>query len=100
MAGDAMGIRDLWHILWAPTSSGPPPAIDKAELARLVGLAEAAYDGMYDARRPKDEYEDASRFFHQAIQEAQRLGLDDEVARLTARSDHVRQVYDSQFRYL
>jgi hypothetical protein len=94
-----VGIRDWWRSLWAPIASGPQPAVDQAELARLVGLAEAAYDQMYDARHPKDEYEDASLYFDQAIREAQRLGLDDEVARLTARSDHVRQVYDSQFRY-
>ncbi|MEJ0067821.1 MAG: hypothetical protein WDO24_02735 [Pseudomonadota bacterium] len=72
--------------------------VDKTELARLVGLAEEAYDRMYDAPRPRDEYEGASKYFHQAIQEAQRLGLDDEVARLTQRSDHVRKIYDSQFR--
>jgi hypothetical protein len=93
-----MGVRDWWSGLWKPTGWGPAPAVDKTELARLVGLAEEAYDRMYDARRPKDDYDDASMYFSQATQEAQRLGLADEVARLTERSEHVRKVYNSQFR--
>ena len=66
--------------------------------AKEVGQAEEAYDRMYDARRPKDDYDDAARYFSQAIQEARRLGLDDEVARLTERSEHIGKVYNSQFR--
>jgi hypothetical protein len=92
----AMRIRNLLRALWQPARPLQPP--DNPELARLVGLAEAAYDAMYDARRPKDSYEDADRYFDQAIAEAKRLGRDDEVARLAARRDHVAAVYNSQFR--
>jgi hypothetical protein len=94
----AMGIRQLWRGLWKPTGWGPPPAVDRRELDRLIGLAEAAYDRMYDARHPKDDYDDARRDFDAAIDEARRLGLDAEVARLTQRRDHVEAVYNSQFR--
>jgi 7,8-dihydro-6-hydroxymethylpterin-pyrophosphokinase len=71
------------------------------ELARLEGLAEDAYSKMYDTppmRSPKDAYDDACMYFHQAIEEAKRLGMASEVERLTKRSDHVRAVYNSQFR--
>ncbi len=49
-------------------------------------------------RRAKADYENACLYFHQAIEEAGRVGLSGEVARLTQRRDHVRAVYDSQFR--
>jgi len=72
--------------------------IDTRELERLEALAERSYTAMYDARRPKDEYEDACINFQRAIDEARRLGLEDEAARLTRRLDHVRAIYGSQFR--
>ena len=92
-----MGIGDWWRGLWRPLPEAAP-AVDTTELARLVGLAEAAYDAMYEARRPKEPYEDACQHFHHAIEAAKRLGLVDEVARLSARRDHVESVYNSQFR--
>jgi len=72
--------------------------IDTRELERLEALAEQFYTAMYDARRPKDDYEDACLHFRRAVDEARRLGLEDEIARLTRRLHHVRAVYDSQFR--
>ncbi len=93
----AMGVGEWWRGLWR-TPPEAPPSVDRSELARLVGLAEAAYDTMYEARRAKEPYEDACQYFHRAIAEAQRLGPADEVARLTVRRDHVESVYNSQFR--
>jgi hypothetical protein len=75
---------------------------DKAALQDWEAKAEAAYTRMYDARPggAKAEYEDARLFFLHAIDEAKRLGLEDEVARLIQRSDHIAAVYNSQFRGL
>ena len=72
--------------------------VDDRELARLETLAEQFYTAMYDARRPKDDYDDACLNFHLAIEEAKRLGLAEEIDRLTRRRDHVRAVYNSQLR--
>jgi hypothetical protein len=74
---------------------------DTTELARLELLAEQAYAAMYDVPplcSVKDDYDDACRYFHRAIEAAGRLGLMSEVARLTQRRDHVCAVYDNQFR--
>jgi hypothetical protein len=82
------------------------PAHDMAALAAEMKqnetLAEAAYDAMYTSRpsMAKDCFDDARGYFTKAIDIAQRAGLDDEVARLTARRDHVVSVYNSQFRGL
>jgi hypothetical protein len=87
-----------WRKLWQPTGWGPPPAVDRSELDRQIGIAEAAYDRMYEATRPKDDYDDARVALRRAIDEAERLGLGDEAARLRARVAHIEAVYDSQFR--
>jgi hypothetical protein len=70
----------------------------RAELEEWERRAEAAYSEMYEARRAKEPYEDACFAFARAIEAAQRLGLKDEVARLNRRVEHVRAVYNSQFR--
>ena len=62
--------------------------------------AELAYSAMYEARRPKEFYEDAMLAFHRAIDAAIRAGLAGKAARLAERRDHVRAVYDKQFRWL
>jgi hypothetical protein len=63
-------------------------------------LGEAAYDAMYDARprQVKDLYDDACAHFGRAIAQAREGGRDDEVARLTARLEHITKVYNHQFR--
>ena len=71
---------------------------DRVQVADWERRAEEAYAGMYEARRAKELYEDACFAFARAIESAQRLGLDDEVARLKRRVEHVRAVYNSQFR--
>ena len=48
----------------------------------------------------KGDYDDARRYFQQAIEEATRLGLTSEAARLSERRDRVGAVYNSQFRGL
>ena len=71
---------------------------DRAPLDEWERRAEAAYAEMYEARRAKEPYEDACFAFARAIEAAQRLGLEDEVARLNRRAEHIRAVYNSQFR--
>jgi hypothetical protein len=84
-----------------PVSPGGEPKGDTGEVARLELLAEQAYAAMYDVpplRSVKDDYDNARLYFQRAIDEAKRLGLSGEVARLTQRRDHVCAVYGSQFR--
>ena len=71
---------------------------DRAQLDEWERRAEEAYSEMYEARRAKEPYEDACFAFARAIEAAQQLGLDDEVARLKRRVEHIRAVYNSQFR--
>jgi hypothetical protein len=71
---------------------------DRVELEEWERRAEAAYSEMYEARRAKEPYEDACFAFARAIETAQRLGLEEEVARLNRRVEHIRAVYNSQFR--
>src|SRR5438132_1638162 len=69
-----------------------------ADLNRLERLAEQAYAARYDVpplRGAKSDYESACLYFQQAIEEAERLGLSGEAARLTQRRDDVCAVYDS-----
>ena len=63
-------------------------------------FGEAAYAAMYDAypRQAKDLYEDARAHFGKAIAQAKVAGRVDEVVRLTARIDHIAQVFNGQFR--
>jgi hypothetical protein len=75
-----------------PRSSG------RAALDEWERRAEQAYSEMYEARRAKEPYEDACLAFARAVEVARRLGLDQEAERLTRRLDHVRAVYNSQFR--
>ena len=81
----------------APLNDTQLPA---REIAKHEKLAEAAYDAMYDARPSgvRDCFDDACGYLSEAISIAKQAGLDDEVARLTARRDHIIKVYDSQFR--
>jgi len=78
-------------------ASARDPA-DRADLDEWERRAEQAYAGMYEARRAKEPYEDACFAFARAIEAARRLGLDEEVARLNRRVEHIRAVYNSQFR--
>jgi hypothetical protein len=69
----------------------------RAEVAKYEAMAEAAYDQMYDSRSPAGPYSDLKDFFGMAIGAAERAGLHDDAKRLTARLDHCKQVYRSQF---
>lgn len=75
-----------------------PHDVSRADLDEWERRAEAAYSEMYEARRAKEPYEDACFAFARAIEAARRLGLEEDVARLTQRVDHIRAVYNSQFR--
>jgi hypothetical protein len=86
----------------------PVGAVERASEAEAAALemknneklAEAAYDAMYEASpsSAKDCFDDARGFLNKAIDMAKRAGLEDEMARLTARRDHIVSVYHSQFR--
>ena len=87
----------------APVSQARKSDPETAELARLELMAEQAYAAMYDVPplcSTKGDYDDARRYFQQAIEEATRLGLTSEAARLSERRDRVGAVYNSQFRGL
>ena len=70
---------------------------DRKEVAKFEALAETAYDEMYDSRSPAARYSDLKDFFAMAIGAAERAGLHDEAKRLSARLDHCKKVYRSQF---
>jgi hypothetical protein len=69
----------------------------RSEVAKYEALAEIAYNEMYDSRSPAACYNDLKDHFATAIGAAERAGLHDEAKRLSARLDHCRNVYRSQF---
>jgi hypothetical protein len=72
----------------------------RLKIGRLEASAEAAYTAMYDAapHNVKDCYEDAMLHLHEAQQLAEKAHMRGEAARLKGRSEHIRNVYDRQFR--
>lgn len=66
-------------------------------MAELEALAEKAYDEMYETRFPAGLYSELKDCFALAIGVAERAGRPDEVARLTRRLEHCREVYRKQF---
>lgn len=70
----------------------------EADLARFEREAEAAYSAMYEARRPKDDFEDACLGFARAIEVAQFLHREEDAQRLHMRLSLIRSVYDHQMR--
>jgi hypothetical protein len=73
------------------------PDEDLRRMAELEALAEKAYDEMYETRSPAGPYSELKELFALAIGAAERAGRPDEVARLSRRLDHCRQVYRKQF---
>jgi hypothetical protein len=69
----------------------------RKEVAKYEALAETAYDEMYDSRSPAGCYSDLKDYFATAIGLAERAGLHDDAKRLSARLDHCKKVYRSQF---
>ena len=67
------------------------------EVAKFEALAEAAYSEMYETRSPAGSYSELKECFAMAIGAAERAGLHDEAKRLSARLDHCKKVYRSQF---
>jgi hypothetical protein len=74
--------------------------VQTLEMQRNEKLAETAYDAMYEAGpyMVNDCFDDARGYLAKAIEIAKRAGLTDEVTRLTARRDHIVNVYNNQFR--
>lgn len=73
------------------------------DVQRYEDMAEAAYQAMYDAASgpaAKSDYEDACLYFSRAAAAARQLGRPDEAARLGLRLEHVRSVYNHQFRWV
>lgn len=73
---------------------------DTKEMARFEAMAEEAYTKMYDARdhNVKECVEDALYNLARALDIAEMRGLSDDVQRIKKRRDHIRAVFDSQFR--
>jgi hypothetical protein len=69
----------------------------RKEVAKFEALAETAYNDMYDSRAPAGCYSDLKDYFAMAIGLAERAGLHDDAKRLSARLDHCKKVYRSQF---
>ena len=69
----------------------------RKEVAKFEALAETAYNEMYDSRSPAGCYSDLKDYFAIAIGLAERAGLHDDAKRLSARLDHCKKVYRSQF---
>jgi pyruvate carboxylase len=69
----------------------------RKEVAKFEALAETAYDEMYDSRAPAGCYSNLKDYFAIAIGLAERAGLHDDAKRLSARLDHCKKVYRSQF---
>jgi hypothetical protein len=74
--------------------------IDRKTMDDFERGAEVAYAGMHDAKPHgvKDCYDDAMLCFAHAIEAARLAVLVDEVQRLKSRVEHIRNVYDGQFR--
>jgi len=70
---------------------------NRKEVAKFEALAETAYDEMYDSRSPAGCYSNLKDYFAIAIGLAERAGLHDDAKRLSARLDHCKKVYRSQF---
>ena len=70
---------------------------NRKEVAKFEALAETAYSEMYDSRAPAGCYSNLKDYFAIAIGLAERAGLHDDAKRLSARLDHCKKVYRSQF---
>lgn len=67
-------------------------------LRRCKALGEKYYDQMYETRLGATGlYSDAKDAFYDAIAAAKKLGLTEEVEQLSARLDHIKAVFRSQF---
>lgn len=70
------------------------------QLARCAGLAEQAYDAMYEAHsfaQANACYSDTKEAFYDAIQCAEELGLPEQADSLEKRLSHIKSVFRSQF---
>ena len=67
------------------------------KMAEFEARAEQAYDEMHETRFPGGLFGDVKDFFALAIGAAERAGRPDEVARLTKRLEHCREVYRKHF---
>jgi hypothetical protein len=70
---------------------------NREEVAKFEALAETAYDEMYDSPSPAGCYSDLKDYFAMAIGAAEQAGLHNEAKRLSARLEHCKSVYRSQF---
>ncbi len=76
-----------------------PPDGTQARLTWLEAKAEKSYSDMYEAFSAGDataRYSDAKEFLYDAIGLARRLGMENEVQRLSERLAHIKAVFRSQ----
>jgi hypothetical protein len=66
-------------------------------MAEFEARAEKVYDEMYETGYPGGLFGDVKDFFALAIDAAERAGRPDEVARLSKRLEHCREVYRKHF---
>jgi hypothetical protein len=69
-------------------------------LNECIRRGEDAYDQLYEPRthaNPAGHYSEAKDSFNEAIRLARELGLDEQAQWLSARLDHIKAVYRSQF---
>ncbi len=73
----------------------------RVEVARLEQKAEQAYSAMYDAlpHNVRDCHDDAQMYLSQAAKLAKRSRMARTARRLEQRGEHIRNVYDHQFRW-
>lgn len=68
------------------------------QMRACIALGEKAYDDMYESSRSSTGlYSDAKESFREAIRLANELGLAEEAAALSARLEHIKAVFRSQF---
>jgi hypothetical protein len=70
---------------------------DDSRLKELEAAAEAAYDEMYESRRPSGGYDRAKEALYDAIGLAKKMGRMDDVERLSKRLQHIKDVFMHQF---
>ncbi|HXB22107.1 MAG TPA: hypothetical protein VNV88_12030 [Candidatus Solibacter sp.] len=68
------------------------------QMRACIALGEKAYDDMYESSGSTTGlYSDAKESFREAIRLANELGLTEESAALSARLEHIKAVFRSQF---
>ena len=68
-----------------------------AQMRKMIAEGEKAYEEMCETSSPTGHYADAKDYFAEAIRSASELELPQEQRELTARLEHIKSVFRSQF---